>query len=82
MKKYLTKTRARYLPVMPSIIKNDPWWTDKADPHRPAAVDMTVNKPRVPWWMSYHPGYSGVPSEQAAEKAAGRITQIFDRSQM
>jgi len=37
---YLKETRARYLPVMASIVKNDPYWTDPKDPHRQVAVDM------------------------------------------
>jgi len=75
MNTYLKETHARYLPVIPSIIKNDPWWTDKADPHRPVAVDMALNKPTVPWWMSYHPGYSGVLSEQIWPQAEANVTQ-------
>src|SRR5436190_2229790 len=61
---YLKETRARYLPVMGSIVKNDPYWTDPKDPHRTVAVDMGLTKPTVPWWMSYNPAYSAVLSEQ------------------
>jgi multiple sugar transport system substrate-binding protein len=75
MGKYLKETRARYLPVMPSIIRNDPWWTDRTDPHRPVAVDMALDKPTVPWWMSYNPAYSGVLSEQIWPQAEANITQ-------
>ena len=47
-----------------SIVKNDPYWTDPKDPHRPVAVDMGLIKPTVPWWMTYNPAYSAVLSEQ------------------
>jgi hypothetical protein len=32
-------------------------------------------KPTVPWWMSYNPAYSAVPSEQIWPQAAANITQ-------
>ena len=72
---YLKETRARYLPVMASIVKNDPYWTDPKDPHRTVAVDMGLTKPTVPWWMSYNPAYSAVLSEQIWPQAAANITQ-------
>src|SRR3984885_9121955 len=72
---YLKETRARYLPVMASIVKNDPYWTDSKDPHRPVAVDMGLIKPTVPWWMSYNPAYSAVLSEQIWPQAEANITQ-------
>src|ERR1700744_2442865 len=75
MNAYLKETRARYLPVMVSIVKNDPYWTDPKDPHRPVAVDMGLIKPTVPWWMSYNPAYSAVMSEQVWAQAEANITQ-------
>ncbi len=75
MNAYLKETRARYLPVMNSIVKNDPYWTDPKDPHRPVAVDMGLIKPTVPWWMVYNPAYSGVMSEQVWAQAEANITQ-------
>ena len=75
MNAYLKETRARYLPVMGSIVKNDPYWTDPKDPHRPVAVDMGLIKPTVPWWMAYSPAYSAVLSEQVWPQAEANITQ-------
>src|SRR5215510_5302870 len=72
---YLKETRARYLPVMASIVKNDPYWTDPKDPHRPVAVDMGLIKPTIPWWNSYNPAYSAVLSEQVWPQAEANITQ-------
>ena len=72
---YLKETRARYLPVMASVVKNDPYWTDPKDPHRPIAVDMGLIKPTMPWWMSYNPAYSAVLSEQIWPQAEANITQ-------
>jgi len=73
--KYLKETRGRYLPVMPQVIKSDAWWMDPNDPHRKVAVEMALDKPTVPWWMSYNPAYSGVLSEQIWPQAEANITQ-------
>ena len=72
---YLKETRARYLPVMMSIVKKDPYWTDPKDPHRPVAVDTGLIKPTIPWWMTYNPAYSAVLSEQIWAQAEANITQ-------
>ena len=75
MNTYLKETRGRYLPVMPSIIKNDPYWQDPKDPHRPVAVATGLIQPTIPWWMNYNPAYSAVLSEQIWSQAEANITQ-------
>ncbi len=72
---YLKETRGRYLPVMPSIVKNDPYWQDPKDPHRPVAVETGLIQPTIPWWMTYNPAYSAVLSEQIWSQAEANITQ-------
>jgi multiple sugar transport system substrate-binding protein len=72
---YMKETRGRYLPVMMSNVKNDPWWTDPKDPHRRVAVEAGLVKPTIPWWMSYNPAYSAVLSEQIWSQAEANITQ-------
>ena len=72
---YLKETRGRFLPVMTSIVKSDPYWQDPKDPHRPVAVETGLIKPTIPWWMSYNPAYSAVLSEQIWSQAEANITQ-------
>ena len=72
---YLKETRARYLPVMMKNIKDDPYWTDPKDPHRPVAVDTGLVKPTIPYWMNYNPAYAQVLSEQIWSQAEANITQ-------
>ncbi|MBN8928003.1 MAG: carbohydrate ABC transporter substrate-binding protein [Rhodospirillales bacterium] len=72
---YLKETRARYLPVMMSVIRNDPYWQDPADPHRPVAVEYGLIRPTIPWWMNYNPAYAAVLSEQIWSQATANITQ-------
>ena len=83
----------RNIPVMPDIVKNDPWWL--ADPHRAAYTQQGVLGQTVPAYWAYNPAYAQVQSEHvwstawidimtggmapeaAAEKAIKRITDIF-----
>jgi multiple sugar transport system substrate-binding protein len=72
---YLKETRARYLPVMTRNIKEDPYWTDPNDPHRPVAVQTGLVLPTIPYWMCYNPAYAQVLSEQLWSQAEANITQ-------
>lgn len=75
LNQYLKETRGRWLPVMMSNIKSDPYWQDPSDPHRPIAVDTGLIKPSIPWWMSYNPAYAAVLAEQQWPQAEANITQ-------
>ena len=75
MNTYLKETRARFLPVMMTNIKNDPYWLDPNDPHRPVAVEAGLVRPSMPWWWTYNPAYSAVMSEQIWAQAEANITQ-------
>lgn len=72
---YLKETRGRYLPVMRSIIQNDPYWEDPKDPHRHVAVEAGLIRPTITWWMAYNPAYAAVLSEQIWNQATANITQ-------
>jgi multiple sugar transport system substrate-binding protein len=83
----------RNLPAMPSIVKDDPWWT--ADPHRKAYVDQVFLGPTLPNFWTFNPAYAQVQNEHvwavawadiitggmtpqaAAEKAFKRVEEIF-----
>jgi multiple sugar transport system substrate-binding protein len=55
----------RWVPVIPSIVREDPWWTDpKSDPHRLAYVTEAVLKPTVPAFNGYNPAWGEVNAEQ------------------
>ena len=72
---YLKETRARYLPVMMKIVKEDPYWTDPKDPHRPVAVEAGLIHPTLPNWMNHNPAYAQVLSEQVWIQAEANVTQ-------
>jgi multiple sugar transport system substrate-binding protein len=53
----------RWLPPMPSIVKNDPWWLDPKDPHRKAYTEQGLLGPTVPPFWAYNPAYAQVQNE-------------------
>jgi multiple sugar transport system substrate-binding protein len=48
----------RNIPVMPAIVKNDPWWL--ADPHRKAYTEQGVLGPTLPAYWAFNPAYAEV----------------------
>ena len=55
----------RWVPVIPSIVREDPWWTDsKSDPHRLAYVTEAVLNPTVPSYNGFNPAWGQVNAEQ------------------
>ena len=73
LNEYLKGARGRWLPVMPEIVKNDPYWTDPPDPHRPVVVKQEVEGPTQPWPMAYNPAYAQVNAEEIWGKAEGDV---------
>ncbi len=73
--KYLVAGRGRWLPVMPSSIKSDPFWTDPKDPHLPVAVKQEEDGPTQPWFHAYNPAYSDVNAQQVWGKAEANVMQ-------
>jgi multiple sugar transport system substrate-binding protein len=55
----------RWVPVIPSIVKTDPWWTDsKDDPHRLPYVTEAVLNPTLPGYNGFNPAWGQVSAEQ------------------
>jgi multiple sugar transport system substrate-binding protein len=61
---YLKAGLARWLPAIPDIVKNDPWWTDSKDPHRLAYVSQGVLGNTVPYHYAYNPGWAEANAAQ------------------
>jgi len=54
----------RFLPAMPELVKNDPWWTDPTrDPHVPPYVEQGLFSPTKPDYFAYNPAWAQVRSE-------------------
>ena len=54
----------RAVPSIPHIVKDDPWWTDPSDPHRPPYVQESVLGPTVPQYNGFNPAWGQVNAEQ------------------
>ncbi|MCW3475262.1 ABC transporter substrate-binding protein [Limobrevibacterium gyesilva] len=72
---YLAQARGRWLPVMPSIVKGNPFWTDPKDPHRPVAVKQELDGPTMPWFQAFNPAYADVNAQQIWGTAEASVMQ-------
>jgi multiple sugar transport system substrate-binding protein len=90
---YLKVGLGRNVPVMPSVVKNDPWWF--ADPHRKPYTQQAVLDETIPAYWAFNPAYAEVQSthvwpiawadiiqngltpEAAADKAFKQAEAIF-----
>jgi len=72
---YLKQARGRWLPVMPAMLKEDPYWLDPNDPHRPVAAKYALILPSIPQFQTFTPAYAQVVSEQLWAAAEANITQ-------
>jgi multiple sugar transport system substrate-binding protein len=61
---YLKVGLGRFLPVMPELVANDPWWTDtEQDPHRPPYVRQAMVDPTIPYFWVFNPAYAQVETD-------------------
>ena len=61
---YLKAGLGRWLPAIPDIVKNDPWWTDPKDPHRLSYVTQGVLGNTMPYHYAYNPGWAEANAAQ------------------
>lgn len=65
MNENLKNGLGRWVPVMPNIVRNDPWWTDAAaDPHRPPYVREAIFGETFPAFNGFNPAWGQVNAEQ------------------
>jgi multiple sugar transport system substrate-binding protein len=70
---YLKAGLGRWLPAMPDLVKNDPFWLDPKDPHRSAYTRQGLLSPTVPLYEAYNPGYSEANAQQIWGTAAADV---------
>ena len=67
-REFLKGGLGRYLPAMPELAKNDPWWSDpKRDPHVPPYVHQGLMSPTKPDYFAYNPAWAQVRSEHTLQ---------------
>jgi multiple sugar transport system substrate-binding protein len=54
----------RAVPAIPAIVRDDPWWLDPSDPHRPPYVQESVLGPTIAQYNGYNPAWGQVNAEQ------------------
>jgi len=63
-REFLKGGLGRFLPTMPELAKDDPWWTDpKRDPHVPPYVQQGLVDPIKPDYFAYNPAWAQVRAE-------------------
>ncbi len=70
---YLKVGLGRFLPVMPSIAKNDPFWLDPKDPHRPVYVREGLLGPTLPSFWAFNPAVAEIESQEIWGEAEANI---------
>jgi multiple sugar transport system substrate-binding protein len=61
---YLKAGLGRWLPAMPGLVREDPFWLDPEDPHRSAYVREGLLSPTVAGYPVFNPGYTEVLAQQ------------------
>ena len=61
---YLKAGLGRFLPAMPDLVKNDPFWLDPKDPHRSPYAREGMLEPTVPGYPAFNPGYAECNAQQ------------------
>jgi len=65
MNENLKNGLGRWVPVIPQIVKDDPWWLDaRNDPHRSPYVHEAVLGPTFPAYNGFNPAWGQVNAEQ------------------
>jgi multiple sugar transport system substrate-binding protein len=70
---YLKGGLGRNLPVFPEVVKNDPFWLDPKDPHRPPYVRQVLFGPTMPDYFVYNPAWAQVRTEHPFNVAWAEI---------
>jgi multiple sugar transport system substrate-binding protein len=61
---YLKTGLGRWLPTIPSLVKDDPFWLDPKDPHRSAYAREGLLDPTIASYTSFNPGYAEANAKQ------------------
>jgi multiple sugar transport system substrate-binding protein len=61
---YLKSGLGRWLPPMPELVKNDPFWLDPKDQHRSTYAREAMLSPTVPAYTVFNPGIAEVNAQQ------------------
>jgi multiple sugar transport system substrate-binding protein len=60
---FLKTGLGRWLPPMPALAKNDPFWLDPKDPHIPGYVQQGLLGPTMPFYYVFNPAVADIDAE-------------------
>jgi multiple sugar transport system substrate-binding protein len=63
LNEYLKTGLGRNIPCVPTLVKDDPWWLDRKDPHRVAYIQQGLFGPTLPSFWTFNPAYAQVQNE-------------------
>jgi multiple sugar transport system substrate-binding protein len=81
----------RWVPAIPQVVKDDPWWLNSGEPCLKPYVTQAVLNPTLTYWESFNPAWGQVNAEQLwgqahadviknGMKAADAIDKAFKRA--
>jgi len=70
---YLKNGLGRWLPAMPATVKNDPFWLDPKDPHRPPYTREGLLGPSIPGYQVFNPGIAVANARQVWGQAQADV---------
>lgn len=78
MNAYLKNGLARWLPAVPSLVQDDPFWLDPSDPHRAPYVRQCLLGPTYPSYNAFNPANGQVNAEQIWGQAMAAVIKGGD----
>jgi multiple sugar transport system substrate-binding protein len=64
LNEYLKSGLGRFLPAMPDLVKNDPFWLDPKDPHLATYARQGMLDPVVATYPVFNPGFAEANAQQ------------------
>ena len=65
----------RWVPAIPQVVKDDPWWLDPSDPHRAAYVKEAVLDLTMPGYEGFTPAWGQLNAEQLWGQAIAEVVR-------
>ncbi len=65
----------RWVPAIPQVVKDDPWWLNSSDPHRAPYVKECVLGPTLPPWEGFTPAWGQVAAEQLQQGTVADVVK-------
>jgi multiple sugar transport system substrate-binding protein len=65
----------RWVPAMPQVVKDDPWWLNSGEPCLAPYVQECVLSPTLPPWEGFNPAWGQVAAEQLQQGTVADVVK-------